>query len=123
MIIETWEVVRFNFIIVFILSCYLISGTIYIFYNHKKKTLMKVLTHFIVGAIIVLGISYAISVMSHKTVHVIYQYDNESEVLYMVDRGWQVIEHNRDYQRVHFSKQYKKGKIRWFYPSRGGKIE
>lgn len=121
MIIESWDVHKYNYIIVFILSSYIIGSLMYIYFNHKKKSLKKVLIHFIIGAIIVLGISVVISSVSYKTVHIVYQYNNESEILYLVDRGWVLVEHNRFYGRAHFSKEYKNTKIRWFYPSNGGK--
>lgn len=121
MIIETWEVVKYNYIIVFILSTYVIGSFIYIFYNHKKKSWTKVLTHFIIGAIIVLIISYTISSVSYKRVFVLYQYETDTEVVTMQGRGWRVEELNQRYKRVLFSKEYKNTKIRWFYPSRGGK--
>jgi len=78
------------------------------------------LIHFIIGAIITLSTSFIISKYSTKTVHIIYQYNNEKEVLYLVDMGWSVIEHSRDYQRVHFSKLYKTGNAKMHYPSNGG---
>lgn len=120
-IIDSWDVHKYNFVIVFILSSYVIGSLMYIYFNYKRKSLKKVLIHFIIGAIIVLGISIAISSISYKTVHIIYQYNHESEVLYLVDRGWVLVEHNRLYGRAHFSKEYKNTKIRWFYPSNGGK--
>lgn len=124
MIIETWEVVKYNYIIVFILSTYTIGSFIYIFYNHKKKSWTKVLTHFIIGAIIVLIISYTISSVSYKRVFVLYQYETDTEVVTMQERGWRVDDINTKHKRVLFSKEYKKTKIRWFYPSKGGnKIE
>lgn len=119
MIIDSWEVVKYNYIIVFILSFYMIGSMIYIFYNYKKKTWIKVLIHFIIGAIIALAISYTIASISHKTVNIVYQYESENEVLLMIEKGWTLESHNRQYQKVHLSKKYKKTKIRWFYPSRG----
>ena len=120
MIIEQWEVVKFNYVIVFILSGYITLSSIYLYFNFKKNNIKKSLIHFIIGAIITLSISFIISKYSTKTVHIIYQYNNEKEVLYLVDMGWSVIEHSRDYQRVHFSKLYKTGNAKMHYPSNGG---
>jgi len=119
-IIEQWEVVKFNYVIVFILSGYITLSSIYLYFNFKKNNIKKSLIHFIIGAIITLSISFIISKYSTKTVHIIYQYNNEKEVLYLVDMGWSVIEHSRDYQRVHFSKLYKTGNAKMHYPSNGG---
>lgn len=120
MIIEQWEVVKFNYIIVFILSGYITLSSIYLYFNFKKNNIKKSLIHFIIGAIITLSTSFIISKYSTKTVHIIYQYNNEKEVLYLVDMGWSVVEHSRDYQRVHFSKLYKTGNAKMHYPNNGG---
>jgi uncharacterized protein YacL len=119
-IIEQWEVVKFNYVIVFILSGYITLSSIYLYFNFKKNNIKKSLIHFIIGAIITLSTSFIISKYSTKTVHIIYQYNNEKEVLYLVDMGWSVIEHSRDYQRVHFSKLYKTGNTKMHDPNNGG---
>lgn len=114
MVIETWDVSEYNYIIVFILSFYAIGGIIYIIYNYKKKELVKVLIHFCVGAVIVLALSYMISAYAYKTVHIIYQYNNTNEIQYLVDRGWTLQEDNKQYSRAHLTKVYKEGRMKLF---------
>lgn len=108
MIIEQWEVIKYHYVIVFILSVFLVGALIYILKTFKKQTLLKLLTKISVGAIIALTISGTIYLFSFKTIHVIYSYRDEEDLKYFMRNGWELVENSQQYNKAHLQKQYKK---------------
>jgi len=104
-IIERWEVIEYSFINVFILAFYLVGIIFYIFLYYKEKTLRKVLIHLIIGAIIVIAITSTIALISPKYVHMYYQYEDNADMIGIIQNGWDVLEHAEREQRIHIRRR------------------
>lgn len=107
MILEEWEVIKYHYIIVFMLSAYLIGASVYTFQN-RKKDLKKILIHIIISATIALGVVITIYSISYKTIHIIYIYEEESELELFTSKGWTIVEISSQYRRAHMEKTYEK---------------
>ena len=105
MVIEQWTEIKYHYVIVFILSTYLIGGALYSVFNFRQQDLKKLLIKVIISAIIAISLSLTIYIFSYKTVHIVYKYDNELEIELFLSKQWVIVEHSKEYQRIHFKKE------------------
>lgn len=102
MVLRMWETFEYTYINI-ILTCVFIG--IFIFYgiiSLRKKSLKKYLIHLGFGVTILVIGTQIVNFISPKNVHMYYKYERNSEIVWTIDAGWEIVEHYGNKNIVHF---------------------
>lgn len=99
--LQVWETLDYAWMNIILLSLFLLIFGIYAILKLRKNNIKKYLIHLVIGAIITLILVAIVTVVSPKTNNMYYKYEQNMEVIWLTESGWDIVEHYGEKKIVH----------------------
>lgn len=99
--LQVWETLDYAWINIVLISLFFLTFSIYGIFKLRRKYAKKYLIHLVVSAIITLMLVAVVTILSPKTNNMYYKYEQNMEVIWLTESGWDIIEHYGEKKIVH----------------------
>lgn len=99
--LQVWETLEYAWVNIALISLFLVGFIVYGGFKLRKNYLKNFLLQFIIGAIMLLIATQAVNFISPKVNNMYYKYENNMEVIWLTQSGWEIVEHYGTKKIVH----------------------
>lgn len=99
--IQVWETLEYGWINIVVVAIFLIIFLVYALFKLRKNYLKKYLIHLLIGSIMTILIVSIVNLTSPRVNNMYYKYENNMEVIWLTQSGWEIVEHYGNKKIVH----------------------
>lgn len=99
--LEVWESLEYAWVNIVLICLFLGFFIVYAIIKLRKKYLKKYLMQLIIGAIMLLLATQVVTFLSPKVNNMYFKYNNNMEVIWLTETGWEIVEHYSNKKIVH----------------------